>query len=185
MLDISLWSFDMLQASENPPIAHNMALLTQDANRQAYLDNVVTPLVAALKGHPGLYSWEVFNEPEGMTTQNGWTPIKVDEKVIQVCVNWFADAIHAADPAALVTNGAWPFIANSNVQGYTNAYSDAALRTAGGRARGTLDFFEVHYYDNWGGATAQSCRPSSMRCRTGTSTSRSSSASSGPSTGTA
>ncbi|MDP9037349.1 MAG: cellulase family glycosylhydrolase [Myxococcota bacterium] len=149
MLTISLWSFDMLQGFENAPITNNFNLLTQDVNRQAYIDHVLSPLVIALKGHPGLYAWEIFNEPEGMTTQNGWTPSKVDEKVIQVCVNWFADAIHAADPAALVTNGAWTFIANSNVGNYQNSYSDVALRAAGGRARGTLDFYEVHYYDNW------------------------------------
>ena len=64
-VDVSLWSFDMLKSG---PIANNMALLTQDANRQAYIDHVLTPLVTALKGYPGLHSWETFNEPEGMTT---------------------------------------------------------------------------------------------------------------------
>ena len=47
MLNISLWSFDMLRSG---PIDSNLALLTQDANRQAYIDNVLTPLVAATKG---------------------------------------------------------------------------------------------------------------------------------------
>jgi hypothetical protein len=150
MIDLSLWSFDMLQSGQNAPTANNTALLTQDVNRQAYIDNVLTPLVTALKGNPGLYSWEIFNEPEGMTTENGWTPNKVAESVIQKCVNWFADAIHNADPNARVTNGAWTFIANSTVGSYHSYYSDDALKAAGGRAKGTLDFYEVHYYDNWG-----------------------------------
>ncbi len=155
-VNISLWSFDMLQGSnESIPdatTANNKNLLTVDANRQAYIDNVLTPLVTALKNYPGLYSWEIFNEPEGMTTQNGWVPAanKVDESVVQKCVNWFAAAIHAADPSALVTNGAWTFEANSMVGGHQNFYSDSALQTAGGKATGTLDFYEVHYYDNWG-----------------------------------
>jgi hypothetical protein len=165
---ISLWSFDMLRGTLDPTLlANNVALLTNDQNRQDYIDRVLTPLVTALRGHPGLHAWEVFNEPEGMTKQYGYTQpapgatdggdggdggaaatTRVDESVIQRTVNWFADAIHAADPGAKVTNGTWTFQANSDVagNGSVNYYSDAALVQAGGRANGTLDFYEVHYY---------------------------------------
>ena len=154
-INLSLWSFDMLQGGENISTAlrtNNQNLLTVDASRQAYIDNVLTPLVTALKGTPGLYSYEIFNEPEGMTNQNGWTGAQggtqVDEMFIQKTVNWFASAIHTADPAALVTNGAWTFKAcSSGVPGMTNYYSDAALRAVGGKADGILDFYEVHYYE--------------------------------------
>ncbi|HEY2733577.1 MAG TPA: cellulase family glycosylhydrolase, partial [Polyangiales bacterium] len=145
---ISLWSFDMLQGNQSAPLANNYALLTQDTQRQAYIDRVLTPLVTALKGHKAIYAWEIFNEPEGMTTQNGWTSQTngrtVDESVIQTCVNWFAAAIHAADPNAWVTNGAWQFAVEANVSSYMNRYSDTELMKAGGRAHGTLDFYEVH-----------------------------------------
>jgi hypothetical protein len=167
-VNISLWSFDMLQgANESIPDAitsANMALLTEDANRQAYLDNVLTPLVTALKGYPGLFSWEVFNEPEGMTTQHGWVPAanQIDESVVQKNVNWFADAIHQADPSALVTNGTWTFIANSTLTGYANEYSDTALLAAGGKALGTLDFYEVHYYDADGAQLSPFTHPASF-----------------------
>ena len=103
-LNISLWSFDMLQGGENIPTAtltNNQKLLTVDANRQAYIDNVLTPLVNALKGNPGVYSYETFNEPEGMTTEHGWTQAQQRrgrETMIQKTVNWFAAAIHTADP---------------------------------------------------------------------------------------
>jgi hypothetical protein len=108
--------------------------------------------VDALKGHKALYAWEVFNEPEGMTIQNGWTPMadRIDERFVQRTVNWLADAIHATDPAVSVTSSAWTFIANSKVGSYQNFYSDEALRAAGGKANGVLDFYQVHYYDNWG-----------------------------------
>ena len=69
-LVISLWSFDMLQGGQNISTTlrnNNRNLLTVDANRQAYIDNVLTPMVTALRGNPGLYAWEIFNEPEGMT----------------------------------------------------------------------------------------------------------------------
>lgn len=155
-VNISLWAFDMLTGGNSKiPITDNMNLLTVDADRQAYITNVLTPLVTALKGYHGLYSWEIFNEPEGMTTQNGWTTSaggqEVDEKYIQITTNWFADAIHTADPNALVTVGAWTFLAVSPTVG-TNYYSDSALIAAGGKPKGTLDYYQVHYYDNWGSA---------------------------------
>jgi hypothetical protein len=139
----------MLQGSENistATMAANKALLENDTNRQAYLDNYLTPLVTALKGTPGLYSYEIFNEPEGMGP-SGWTiGGRTTEAYIQKTVNWLTAAIHAADPNALVTNGAQTFDYCSGVSGKYNYYSDSALRTAGGKQNGTLDFYEVHYY---------------------------------------
>jgi Cellulase (glycosyl hydrolase family 5) len=161
VVTISLWSFDMLKANiPAATLADNVSLLTIDANRQAYIDNVLTPLVTALAGHPGLYAWETFNEPEGMASGQSWRPFtgtrqadggtlagqSVDEMYIQRTVNWFAAAIHSADSSALVTNGTWQFQANANVAGMANYYSDSALQGAGGKTRGTLDFYEVHYY---------------------------------------
>jgi hypothetical protein len=173
MVDISLWSFDMLKkkSGTNGPalMANNLALLSNDTNRQAYIDGVLTPLVTALKGYPGLYSWEIFNEPEGMATGgNGWTPFTgtggttVDESVIQKTVNWFAAAIHAADPSALVTNGAWTFQACADgLTGMNNYYADAALVGAGGKSNGTLDFYEVHYYAGNGSKESPFANPAS------------------------
>jgi hypothetical protein len=153
-INISLWSFDMLQSNAGATHVQNQALLTQDNIRQSYIDNYLTPLVTALKGHPGLYSYEIFNEPEGMTPP-GWATYKVAESYIQKTVNWLADAIHTADPAALVTNGSQVFQYCSNAPGMMNYYSDSALLAAGGRAKGTLDFYEVHYYASNG--TSNSC----------------------------
>ena len=165
-VNISLWSFGMLQstqATDATVLANNKLLLTTTANRNAYVTNVLTPLVTALKGHPGIYSWEIFNEPEGMINdgpnpsgpwQSGGAHVGIAD--IQTCVNVFASAIHTADPSAKVTNGAWTFIAIGGEHGQTgtNYYSDAALKAAGGQANGTLDYYEVHYYDNWGSVGA-------------------------------
>jgi hypothetical protein len=157
---ISLWGFNMLQGVGTQNITQtiltdNMNLLMVDNDRQAYIDNYLTPLVTGLKGYPGLYAWEIFNEPEGMTTTyNGWASNLISETYIQKTVNWLAAAIHAADSSALVTNGAWTFKANATVTGDTNAYSDANLMAAGGKAGGTLDFYEVHYYADNGTANS-------------------------------
>ena len=156
-LVISLWSFNMMKSDQVSAtiLQNNKDLLQKDANRQAYVDNVITPLVTALKGHPGIYAWEAFNEPEGMINDgpntSPWTGSNyVSIKDIQKCVNWFAAGIHAADSSALVTNGAWTFLANTDIDGHKNYYSDSELKAVGGKSNGTLDFYQVHYYDNWG-----------------------------------
>src|SRR5262249_27205285 len=150
MVVISLWSFDMLQSGQYHPngeaadLANNKAVLTDDTKRQKYIDVYLTPLVNALEGHPAIYAWEIFNEPEGMRDTGGWTTGgRVSMAQIQRTVNWFADAIHNADPAAFVTNGAQTFNTCANVNGMQNYYSNSALTGAGGRSKGTLDFYEV------------------------------------------
>jgi hypothetical protein len=160
-VNISLFSFDMAQDNAGTASAKNQAFLTTDTLRQSYIDNYLTDLVKALKGTPGLYSYEIFNEPEGMSTKGWATKFKIDEKYIQMCVNWFADAIHAADPTALVTNGAQTFDYCSGVSGKTNYYSDSALRTVGGKPNGTLDFYEVHYYSSNGDSNSCFLHPAS------------------------
>jgi hypothetical protein len=148
-VNISLWSFDMLQANAGTAHTNNQALLENDSNRQAYIDRYLTPLVTALKGTPGLYSYEIFNEPEGMGP-NGWATYRTTEAYIQKTVNWFAAAIHAADPNVLVTNGSVTFDYCSTASGKTNDYSDSQLRSVGGKQGGILDFYEVHYYTSNG-----------------------------------
>jgi hypothetical protein len=159
---ISIWSFGMLdsgQTTDATVLANNKLLLENDTNRQAYIDNVLTPMVSALKGYPGLFAWEIFNEPEGMSSDNnGWTKPDTGRTPavnLQKTVNWFTSAIHTADPGALVTNGANNFATLSPSHG-KNLWSDSALTTAGGKANGTLDFYQVHYYNTYSGASANS-----------------------------
>ncbi len=159
-VNISLWSFDMLQANAGTAHTNNQALLENDTNRQAYIDRYLTPLVTALKGTPGLYSYEIFNEPEGMGP-NGWATYRTTEAFIQKSVNWFAAAIHAADPNVLVTNGAVTFDYCSTISGKTNDYSDSALRAAGSKQGGILDFYEVHYYTSNGTSDSAFMHPAS------------------------
>ncbi len=171
MVLISLWSFNMLDGNLRPDLlANNMNLLTVDANRQAYIDNYLKPLVAAVGGHPGLYGWELFNEPEGMSNVAHYTARMgdggpgptVNESFVQTTMNWFSDAIHSVDPGALVTSGTWEFQANSNATGMKNYYSDTALLGAGGRDAGVLDFYEVHYYEGDGTQNSPFLNPASV-----------------------
>ncbi|XP_005106981.2 mannan endo-1,4-beta-mannosidase isoform X1 [Aplysia californica] len=135
---------------------------------QSYLDVVLTPLVKQVKGHPALAGWDIINEPEGMIipakwsrercydtlalifSGMGWAGKKYCYKEIQRFINWQADAIKSADPAALVTVGV--FKPNSCTDSFwlVNHYSDTCLVAAGGRPLGTLDFYEYHSY-SWDG----------------------------------
>jgi hypothetical protein len=150
----------MLQDNAGAAHTNNQKLLEVDANRQAYIKNYLTPLVTALKGTPGLYAYETFNEPEGMEPM-GWATYRTQVKYVQACVNQFAAAIHDADPNVLVTNGTQVFQYNSLGNGRTNNYSDSALRAAGGKDNGTLDFYEVHYYTVNGQANSPFTRKAS------------------------
>ena len=157
-LTISLFSFDMLQdysvkAWTGNDFTGNKPFFESETNIQSYIDNALTPLVNALKDHPALGSWEIFNEPEGMTTEFGWTGNQGGEFIsitdVQLTVNMLADAIHNADPDALVTNGAWYMTVNTDNGSNTNYYSDANLLAIGSNnyPNGTLDYYQVHYYD--------------------------------------
>jgi hypothetical protein len=137
-VNISLWSFDMAQDNASSAATNNKNLMTTDSLRQSY-ETYLTALVTGLKGTPGLYSYEIFNEPEGMSTTGWATQWKIDISYIQKAVNQWTAAIKAADPTIPVTNG-------SQTMDYRSKYTDSALVAAGGKSTGTLDFYEVHYY---------------------------------------
>jgi len=161
-------------------------LFFDDAKLQAYIDNALIPMVNALKDHPALGAWEPMNEPEGsspagQTDSNpcydfthldyakkafpgmkapGWSGGNVPMRNILRFHNWIIDAIHTADPKAIVSAGSWSHFATSDATiimedpihkyGF-NHYKDSCLMDAGGRPRGTVDFWQFHSYP-WAGA---------------------------------
>jgi len=154
LLCFCLWSFDMLQpnAGEENHF-RNKKLIEDISHTRAYIDKALLPMVRAVKDHPALLCWEIFNEPEGMTVEFGWTPVRTEMKYIQQFINLSADAIHRESPGAKVTNGSWNIMANSDVDGFTNYYRDDRLIKAGNGLypKGTLDFYEVHFFPQYYG----------------------------------
>ncbi len=138
-LMLCLWSFDMLRTSYGTGITdRNVLMLNDTAFTNAYVTNALIPIVAALKGHPGIQSWEVFNEPEGMSNEFGWDFTRhVPMASIQRFVNLTAGAVHRTDPSKPVTNGSWSFKAQTDVTapGPNASVIDDTMRTA----------FKLHY----------------------------------------
>ncbi|MDA0196775.1 MAG: PKD domain-containing protein [Bacteroidetes bacterium] len=149
MISMCLWSFDMLQNNSRYSTSRNRALLEDPNITRTYIDNALIPILESIGNHPAVMSWEIFNEPEGMT-ELGWADSRTTMAAVQQFVNLTAGAIHREVPTALVSNGSWSFRASTNVgSGNFDFYSDSQLIAAGGDPAGTLDFVQVHYYDHF------------------------------------
>ena len=100
-------------------------LLTVESKLQSYIDNVLVPLVSAVKDKVALGGWEIVNEPEGSVDNDvwdsnpcydttplsgsgaGWTGEKIPMQTWLKFINRQIAAIKAEDPKALATQGAW------------------------------------------------------------------------------
>ncbi|MGE5449066.1 MAG: hypothetical protein ACM3PR_11925 [Bacteroidales bacterium] len=149
-LELCLWSFDMLRKKNGEKYTSRARHILSDRDAtMTYVNNSLIPMVKALKGHPAIIAWEIFNEPEGMSNEFGWefnnhVPMSDIQRFINLC----AGAIHRIDPSVQVTNGSWSFLASTDVgEKNKNYYTDARLIEAGGDKDGVLDFYTVHYYD--------------------------------------
>ena len=116
-------------------------LVTDDSAIDAFVTNVVTPLVERYNDHPGLGLWEIMNEGDWLLSEEGGS---VSISAYQRFHGKVAAGIHAADADALVTTGSASF---KYLEASNNILSDQALRSAAdGDPLAYLDVYQTHYY---------------------------------------
>jgi len=124
-------------------------LVTDAAATDAFVTNVVTPLVQRYNDHPGLGLWEIMNEGDWLLSAESGTVSIEDYQRFHAKL---AAGIHAADADALVTTGSASF---KYLESANNILSDQALQAAaGGDPLAYLDVYQTHYYgwmhgDGW------------------------------------
>lgn len=163
VVSLCLWSFDMMAKQKTDEstttalnrLQKNRILLEDSAATAAYINKALIPMVTRLAGHTAILCWEIFNEPEGMTSIANWSHIdRVDMIYIQRFINRCAGAIHRTDPTAKVSNGSWNAKAMCdipNISFANNYYTNQELYNAGGDVDGYLDFYMLHYYAQYYG----------------------------------
>lgn len=157
LVTFSLFSFDMLCDNQangfgngtNDFIAHQDFLSNENGQIQSYLDNALLPMVEGLRGHPALFAWEVFNEPEGMIQgfsdapggnycQNAELTHSTNITAVQEFTAQIARAIHNADSDVKVTS--------STTTDFIEYFTNDRLREVTGIQGRLLDFYELHWY---------------------------------------
>ena len=155
VVSLCLWAHGMVCTDDGDAgtkqaidrVRRNKLLLTDSVATQRYIDNALIPMVTRLKNHTAILCWEIFNEPEGMTSYAGWKNFDyVTLTDVQRFVNMCAGAIHRTDPNAKVSNGNWTILTIAKYDSGQNYFSDEALYNVGHDKDGYLDFYMFHYY---------------------------------------
>jgi len=147
VVSLCLFSFDLLQldGKNADKVAINKKFLTVPANLDSYISKVLTPMLNAVGNHPAIMCWEVFNEPEGMSSDaGGWSD---GDKVPM------SDILRITARIAAVVHDKTLKMASTGIHEYGKMktwYSDAKLKTAAGSdplaSKAYLDFYMAHYY---------------------------------------
>jgi len=152
VVSLTLFSFDLLQNDNNKTstqMDRNEKFLTVPANLDTYIQNGLKPILNAVGNHPAIMCWEVFNEPEGMSSDaGGWATRKIAMSNILRFTAKIAAEVHRS------TNK----MASTGIHEFGKMktwYSNAKLKTASGNddAEAYLDFYMAHYYPEYIGTS--------------------------------
>jgi hypothetical protein len=151
VVSMCLFSFDLLQNDGNKTDAQmerNYKFLTEPANLDSYITNALRPILDAVGSHPAILCWEVFNEPEGMSTEHGWATRKIAHSNIMRFTNKIAGEVHRRTKKMASTG------IHEYSSGELSRYTDAKLKAAGNDNDGYLDFYMIHHYPEYEGASS-------------------------------
>lgn len=139
-----LLTHNWLDKSVDPTIlTYNKKMLTTEEGLNAYINNYIKPVVTAIGADSNLLCWEIFSKPEGIFEGGSSEENAVTKEQVQKSINWISSAIKDIVPEVLVSIGA------TTIESL-NLYTDGALRVAGGKQNGILDFYMAHYF-GWNG----------------------------------
>jgi hypothetical protein len=151
VVSMCLFSFDLLQGDNKSSdvLARNEKFLTVEANLDSYITNALKPILAAVGNHPAIMCWEVFNEPEGMSSDaGGWSTRKIPMTHVLRFTAKIAAEVHRSTKK----------MASTGIHEYGKMktyYSDSKLKQASGNndALAYLDFYMAHYYPEYIGTS--------------------------------
>lgn len=155
VVQLCLWSFDMCK-DETSQGSTKASIISNKAITQSYIDNALHPMLEAVSQYPNLII-ETINEPEWCMTGPGNTQDLVSPSDMQRFVAMIAEAAHAAG-RKVTTGSASLKWSSSASEAEASFWHDEALQAAYPSASGltgTMDFYNVHYYDwmynaDWG-----------------------------------
>ncbi len=149
-----LWAHPMVGTTSGAfPAGHHRDLITSAEKTQAYIDRVLVPIVERYDAIAAIAMWEVMNEPE--LTVGGIGDRRQSDLVaksdIQRFVGRLAAAVHDRGGKPVTTGSTSArYLVASTAPADRQWWTDAALISASGDRRATLDVYEVHYYDYLG-----------------------------------
>lgn len=161
-LVLTLWSFDMLKADgsisqRGEHAGGHRDLIVDPVKRKSFIDNALIPMLRypvpgtsyTLGTHPGIFGWEVINEPEFGITEIGQAQPEIPQQVSLAEMRRFvaevAGAIHRNSNQTVTVGSAamkWNSDAGLGTQG--NWWKDSALTPYD--PQGYLDYYQIHYY---------------------------------------
>jgi len=150
VVSLTLFSFDLLN-NNNAPMSANELFLSVPANLDSYIENGLKPILEAVGNHPAIMCWEVFNEPEGMTSDaGGWSMRTTKMEHVLRFTARIAAVIHDKT-LKMASTGIHEF---GKMKTW---YSDAKLKAAAGSdplaSKAYLDFYMAHYYPEYIGTS--------------------------------
>jgi len=151
VVSICLFAHGLLDLDDDAIVANNKKFLTEPENLDTYINIVLKPMLEAVGNHPAIMCWEVFNEPEGMTSDaGGWTKGRIP----------MSDVLRITARIAAVIHDKTLKLASTGVHEFGKMkkwYSDTALKDAAGSdplaSKAYLDFYMAHYYPQYGGTS--------------------------------